>query len=111
MNPDIQNLINSNASATTTVITLNSLTSTTIAAEQIKTDGRPNRIFFAVSNSSNNDVWLKLQAASVDDLKKGIHLPGIGNIESYWEMSDNIYKGEISAIAESGTPDVHVVEY
>ena len=32
--------------------------------------------------------------------------------KSYWEMpADNIYKGEISAIAVTGTPVVDIVEY
>jgi len=51
---------------------------------------------------------LKLQAASVDNNAKGIF---IGR-DSYWEMpADNIYTGEISAIAVSGTPSVNVTSY
>jgi len=46
------------------------------------------RIFFAISNNSSQDIWLKLQAASVDNDKKGIFIPK----KSYWEMpTDNVY--------------------
>lgn len=83
-------------------ISLNSTTSTKIA------DSDENRIFFAIVNDTSRDVWLKLQAAAVDNILKGILL----HKNSYWEMSpDNIYTGEISAISVTGTPDVFVTEY
>ncbi len=88
-------------------IPLNSLTSTKIA------DANEDRIFFQVENNfSEKQVWIKLQAASVDDEKKGIFLhknvQGIGS----WEMTpDNFYTGEISAIAEDGNPLVYITEY
>ena len=88
--------------------TLNSSTSIKIADSRVKSDGRPDRIFFGVSNDSQLSVWIKLQAASIDNLKEGILLPG----KSFWEMpADNIYKGEISAISEIGSPDIVIVEY
>lgn len=109
LNSDIQRQINSNLiSEISDAITLNDSTSTKIADVRIKSTGRPDRIFFAVSNPSNKEVWLKLQPTATDDDKKGIHMPP----QSYWEMpTDNIYKGEISAIAKSGSPDVYVTEY
>ena len=77
-------------------------------------DANPNRVFFRVDNNFNNvGVWVKLQAASVDDDMKGIALQPL-NIRgrTSWEMSpDNIYTGEICAIADSGTPTVFVTEY
>ena len=86
-------------------ITLNSSTPTTVAAKPEKTDPR---IFFAISNTSDNDMWLLLRAASIGNDKKGIFVPR----NSYWEMPvDNIYDGEISAIAVTGTPQVFITQY
>jgi len=82
-------------------IGLNSTTSTKIA------DALSNRIVFILSNPSTKNIWVKLQAASVDNDKKGIFIPRNG----YWEMpTDNIYTGEISAIADNGAPNVYVTE-
>jgi hypothetical protein len=99
----IQRTTNTNDSTTASVaIALNATTTVKIQ------DSNLNRIFFALSNNSSQDVWLKLQAASVDNDKVGIFLPK----KSYWEMpTDNIYTGEISAIADIGTPNVYVLEY
>jgi len=83
-------------------IALNSTTSVKVA------DALPDRINFTISNPENKDVWLKFQAASVDNDKKGIFVPK----NAFYEMpTDNIYTGEISAIAVSGTPSVYVTEY
>lgn len=96
---------NTNINDTVTLssaIALNATTSTKIA------DVLEDRINFTVSNNSSQDVWLKLQAASVDNDKKGIFLFK----RTIYEMpADNIYVGEISAIAENGTPNVYVSEF
>ncbi len=100
---DIQRLRNTNATAiVSNAVSLNSSTSTKVA------DANSERIYFCFTNSSNKDVWLKLQPAATDDDKKGIFVPA----EEKWLMpEDNDYTGEISAIAESGTPDVYYTEY
>lgn len=100
---DIQGHRSTNPTATIpAAISLNASTSTVIAVANTK------RIFFAVSNDSNQKIWLKLQAAGIDNLKKGIPL-GKGG---HWEMPiQNIYTGEISAIADVGIPNVSVTEY
>lgn len=83
-------------------IALNDTTSVKIA------DANPDRTFFNISNTTGKQVWLKYQAASVDNDKKGI---------AVWARTgrdmtpDNWYTGEISAIADSGTPDVNVTEH
>lgn len=83
-------------------ITLNSSTSTKVA------DSNTDRINFTFSNPGNNQVWLKFQAASVDDDKKGIAILRGG----FYEMpTDNIYTGEVSAIAETGVPTVYNTEF
>ena len=82
-------------------ISLNSSTSIIVAL------AFEDRIGFYFSNPSNKDVWLKKQAASVDDDKKGIFIPKNG----YWEMSEHdMYPGEFSAIAVSGSPNVYFTE-
>ncbi len=83
-------------------ITLNDSTSVKVA------DADDNRIVFTFSNPSSKQVWLKFQAASTDDDKKGIVVFARSNYEM---PTDNVYTGEISAIAESGTPDVYITEY
>ena len=82
-------------------------------------EANPNRLFFHVHNFDGNEaIWIKLQAASVDNDKKGIFIEKNGAEEesaaarSFWEMAtDNVYTGEISAIAVSGTPTVYITEY
>ncbi len=105
--PDIQELINSNDTAILTRVTLNSTTSTTLSTAKIGPNKRPTRIDFEVTNLGSNLVWIKRQAASVDNDKKGTPLYRRGT----YTMSRNIYKGEISAQADSGNPEVAINEY
>lgn len=79
-------------------------------------DANPNRIAFRANIDGimgADSIFIKLQAASIDNDKKGIWIGRQGNVfEIGWTMpSDNIYLGEISAIALSGAPDVFVTEY
>ena len=95
---------NQNSDATLSdAITANSSTSVTAQAAN---DGR---FFFAISVPDERGVWLKFQAASVDDDKKGIFVPA----HSYWEMTtDNIYTGEISVIVDTGDDvSIYTVEF
>lgn len=65
------------------------------------------RIYIAISALTQN-IFVKLQAASVDDVKKGIYIPrGF----TYELPIDNVYIGEISAISTAGTAIVYVTEY
>ena len=97
-----------------TSVNLNSSTAVKLA------DANPNRIFFNVNingNASDTSIFIKLQAASVDNDKCGIWIGRrLDEDGSYfkvdWEMpSDNIYTGEISAIMQSGNYTVYVTEY
>lgn len=96
---------NQNTNDTATVpsdIALNASTSTKVV------DANSDRTVFEVYNLGTEDIRIKLQAASVDNDKKGIPV-GCGK---GWAMeADNIYPGEISAIAETGTPSVAYLEY
>jgi len=83
-------------------IILNTSTSVKIA------DANDDRIAFYLSNDSFQDIWLKLQAASVDNDQKGILIFR----RSVYEMPrDNWYTGEISAMADTGSPIIFVTEY
>lgn len=81
-------------------IALNTSTATTLVAEDEA------RIFFSISNTSSNDVWLQFNEET-DGFENAIYLPK----KSYWEMHDNLYFGEIKAIAVSGSPTVTIMEY
>jgi len=89
-------------------VALNSSTSVKIA------DANPDRIFFHVNNGVEPDkaCWIKLHAEDEDDDKHGILVHEIGKGIGHWEMPpDNIYTGEISAIAEDTPCTVYVTEY
>ena len=99
---------NTNDTATvTTGFTLNSTTSTVISAANI------NRLMFHVnSDFSDKACWIRLYASSDDNLKRGVFLHEKEKGVTHWDMPiDNIYTGEISAIAEEGAPIVYVTEY
>lgn len=106
--------INTTDSATSQAIALNSSTAVKIA------DANDHRIFFNVTidwSSGDESIYIKLQAASVDNNKTWIWIGRrLDEDWSYfkvdWEMpTDNIYTWEISAIMSSGTHTVHVTEY
>ena len=105
---------NTNDTATISSVALNSSTSVKLV------DANPNRLFFNVTidwSSSDNSIYIKLKAASIDNNKVWIWIwRRLDEDWSYfkvdWEMpTDNIYTGEISAIMSSWTHTVHVTEY
>ena len=105
---------NTNTDAVIATVEANNLTSTTLIA------ANPDRFCLNVSMDagvSDINVYIKLQAASVDNVKAGIILSRrtIGNDKFdifRWDMTpDNIYTGEISIISDVGTVDIHVTEY
>jgi len=90
------------STATISQVALNATTSTTIKAAST------NFVAVHISNESTVDIWVKFQAASIDNGKKGIFLERGG----YYEMpTGQRYTGEISAIADSGTPTINVTVY
>lgn len=94
-------------------VACNGSTSTMIMASN------SSRNFFFVSNNTNSeDVWIKLQPASVDNDKKGIFLSASANAgdtgtgANHWQMPTSaVYTGEICAISASGAPSVYCTEY
>ncbi len=106
----VNSVSNSSSTDTATVqagITLNDSTSVMVIA------ANPSRRGLHVNcNFPDKASWVKLQAASVDNDKKGIFLNEKEKGVTHWDMpSDRIYTGEISAIADSGTPVIYVTEY
>ena len=78
---------------------------TSVLAQAANTDRR----YLAIS-VTGNDVFVKLQAVSVDDDSKGIMLSN----GMTWEMpTDAIYTGEVCAIKDGVGPDatIFVTEY
>jgi len=102
---------NSNTNDTATLssgISVGGTTSTIILATQAASD-QP-RIKVIVTNDSNFDVWIKLQAASVDNDKKGF-LVYRNSTVTIMEDSD-IYTGEISAINNiAATATLFITDY
>jgi len=91
-------------SATATLssaITVNDATSTTLLSVN------EDRIYIAITATDNN-MWLKLQAASVDDDKKGIFIPKNFTYELFPRA---IYTGEISGIGDTATAMAYTTEF
>lgn len=88
-------------------IALNTTTSVKIS------DANTARTVFDVNNNNaSHGWWLKLQAAGIDNVKKGIYITNKNGSRPFWSMPrDNIYTGEISAIADTDTPEAFVTEY
>lgn len=88
-------------------IVMNSSTSTPITIDN-KNDTHI-RTFLLLQNQGPQDIYIKFQPASVDDLKEGLLLcPGdlpvtIGG--------NNMPQGEFSAISTAGTPNLFVLEF
>ena len=95
------------AAAVNSPVAVSSVVSTKIA------DANDDRMFVCINNNNASEsVWIKLQAASVDNDKKGIWLNKKGLTPSSFVFPpDNIYTGEICAIADGGSPNVYVTEY
>ena len=115
MSERIERTRNTNDEATLSdAITLNDATSVKIA------DADSRRIFFHIcleDGTTDKAVFIKLQAAIVDDDKKGIciirRMSGNDNLLIMdWTMpTDNIYTGEISAISVDGPINIYVTKY
>ncbi|MEE9304395.1 MAG: hypothetical protein V3U84_11530 [Thiotrichaceae bacterium] len=88
-------------------IAINATTSTTILAAQAV--GDLPHIKVIMTNDSNRDIWVKFQAASVDNDKKGFLIYGNSTV-TLLEGSD-IYTGEISAISDIASSTVYLTSY
>lgn len=86
-------------------IALNKNTAVTIV------DANPNRIFIHVNNNDENfGIWVRELPADIDPtIKKGVFIRKQGG-KPYERSGDNIYTGEISAIADNDAPKAYVTE-
>lgn len=103
----IQSTVNSNTESTTTSVSLNSTTAVTISVSNNE------RIFFRADNDNNAlSFWLRLYPASDDNTKHGIYVSSKTGVRPFWEMPVlDKYRGEISAIADTGSPTAFITEY
>ena len=85
----------------------NSTTSTTIL--DVDNFTLPARIKVIIYNAGNKDVWIKFQAASIDNDKKGFVVLK-DSVTTILEGSD-IYTGEISAISTQGLQTLYITSY
>jgi len=86
-------------------IDCNDSTSTTVLAAEVVSEGQqPQRLRISIAVRAKN-VWIKEQAASVDDDQKGIFVKKDQTVT--W-TADGMYFGEISAIGDNGTAELYV---
>lgn len=104
---------NSTDEAVTTTVNINSVTATVIAP------ANPNRMYVRVSldsGATNTEAFIREYPATTDNLKKGeLLMREISSNHSlfkpmYFTFTDNVYTGEISAIAVAGSFDLHITE-
>ena len=88
-------------------VQLNSSTAVTIQA------ANADRIAFHVNNDSSTfGFWVRYYPAAQDNTKQGFWVSGKNGLRNWHEMiADNIYTGEISAIAIGDNPTAYTVEY
>ena len=106
--------LNTDSEATVTTVAINDTTATIIsAANSLRTP-------FVVNlngGTADEEVFIRLYPAATDNIKKGIVLKrkiiGATSInDAIFVLENNaMYTGEISALSESGTFDVHVTEF
>lgn len=97
----------------TTTVTINSTTATLLLA------ANPERMYARISLDSGNskvEAFIREYAAATDNTKRGeLMVRDTGSNHTLYKptwftLTDNVYTGEISAIAESGSFDLHITE-
>ncbi len=86
-------------------VTVSSTVSTTILSAEVLAEGQRSDRILIIIGVKGKDVFIKPQAASVDNVKKGIPIPKNGSL--ILEV-DGLFTGEISAIAVSRSASVYV---
>lgn len=113
MTQDLRRVRNTTDEPVTTTVTINDTTPVVLAV------ANPRRMYIRVcldSGLDNTEAFVREYPATQDDLKRGeILMREISANHSlykpmYYTFADNVYTGEISAIAVAGTFDVHVTE-
>ena len=98
-----QNINTNDSASMPSGIAVNSSTSTTL----ITTTDKTMRV--SMTNDGNQDVFLKFQAASLDNNKQSIILHKGTSTDVV--LAPNIFVGEISAIARAGNTTIFVMSY
>ena len=105
---------NTNDTAISTIITINSATATTLVS------ANPDRLYLEIClfpGTTSIDAFIRMYAAATDNIKQGTVLTRriLGNDNLFrpaWIMQpDNIITDEFSAISLSGTFDLLITEY
>lgn len=102
-------------STTTTIVTLNAATATTIVS------ANTDRVYLSITFApgiTNIDAFIRYYPASTDNLKQGAdiltrRLLGADSLfrSSHVMETNAIYTGEVSAIMDTGSVDVTITEY
>lgn len=100
-----------NAPSSSTAILSDTIVLNDAASSVISVSNSSRKYFHVCNNDSQKGAWVKLQAASVDNDMKGIFLEAKGNKNSHFFLDASIYTGEISAIADTGTPQLTVTTF
>lgn len=105
---------NTNDEAVVTTVEVNDTTATILLAAN---DNRIGVVINLNGGTADEEIYIRYFAAAVNNNKQGIIIKrkiiGATSInDATWEMTgDNIYTGEVSAISEEGTFNVHITEY
>lgn len=112
MAQEIKRVRNATDTATVTTVEINSVTATTLLS------ANPRRMYARVylDPTSDNIAYVREYPSATDNDKHGDVLvrDTVSNNSifkgSYSTMPDNVFTGEISAISESGTFNLYVIE-
>lgn len=98
-----QNTNTNDVASLTSGISVNNSTSTTLLTTTADT------IRVVISNEGNQDTFIKFQAASVDNDKKGFILHK--GVTTDVLTAPNMYVGELSAINATGNTTIYVTSF
>ena len=88
--------------STRDLVLLDATTAVTILA------ANTDRIGFALTNFTANDIWIRFTPFDADNAKDGMCLPKM-SVRVF--DSVNMYTGEVSAIANTNGPSISVMEW
>lgn len=93
-------------SVSTSSVTSNNATAVVLLSANTSRRG------FIISSASNNDFWLRLQPSATNNTtKEGIFIDNAEVDPWHWPFEKHIYTGEISVIAATDSPVIHVIEF
>ena len=107
MTMKLESTSNTNDVAVVTSVALNSSTAVTILAADVQ------RLFFEINNNDGTkDFWIRFYPAATDNIKHGIFITSKTGSRTTFQMKrDNMYTGEISAIAVTDSPTAYITSF